>query len=48
MAGELINTEALLLCVSSQILIFQLYLVQQICQVPMLLKLRLGTLWLLS
>jgi hypothetical protein len=48
MAGELINTEALLLCVSSQILIFLLYLVQEIHQVLMLLKLRLDNIWLLS
>jgi hypothetical protein len=40
--------EALLLCVTSQILVFLLYLMQQVHQVLMLLKLRLDTLWLLS
>jgi hypothetical protein len=36
MAGELINMEALLLCVSSQFLIFLLHLVQQIHQLLVL------------
>jgi hypothetical protein len=35
MAGEIINTEALLLCVSSQFLIFLLHPVQQIHQLPL-------------